>query len=402
MPRPPLDSFAGFRKSRITHRVSIALSFLVCCSLLFSLLVLAKPTLNGQGTTRSGLPPSTSGLLPSGGLLSSARALVASLFTLPQGGPPSVPGANLPDLDTARQTQFADPAAPAAIASTQACSDCTPCPTCGPGSANHAPVAAASGPYYGTAGAPTLFNGLGSFDVDPADGINDYAWSFGDNTATVHGATPSHTYQTAGTYTVTITVTDRHSTPSASNTTAAITAAAAPTPSPSPGSAQGNGAAFVSQTVPMTMTAGQRYPVSVTMRNTGSTTWSARIYIGLAGRTRRTRRITVGHGERIASIYQRTPLRVLRSHLVSRSALPMARRKQRPRLTFSGGWSRTASSGSAERTTMRSRFLLAPRPAGPVKVVRAMSTMPGWNRQIVPVLRERTCFPATSVGDSIP
>ena len=64
MPRPPLDSFAGFRKSRITHRVSIALSFLVCCSLLFSLLVLAKPTLHGQGTTRSGLPPATSGLFP--------------------------------------------------------------------------------------------------------------------------------------------------------------------------------------------------------------------------------------------------------------------------------------------------------------------------------------------------
>jgi hypothetical protein len=34
-------------------------------------------------------------------------------------------------------------------------------------------------------------------------------------------------------------------------------------------------AAFVSQSVPTTMLAGQGYPVSVTMQNTGSTTWAA-------------------------------------------------------------------------------------------------------------------------------
>jgi hypothetical protein len=38
-------------------------------------------------------------------------------------------------------------------------------------------------------------------------------------------------------------------------------------------SAQMN-AAFVSQSVPTSMTGGQRYPVSITMRNTGSTTWT--------------------------------------------------------------------------------------------------------------------------------
>jgi len=35
------------------------------------------------------------------------------------------------------------------------------------------------------------------------------------------------------------------------------------------------GAAFVSQSVPTSMTAGQTYPVSVTMQNTGSTTWTS-------------------------------------------------------------------------------------------------------------------------------
>jgi len=36
-----------------------------------------------------------------------------------------------------------------------------------------------------------------------------------------------------------------------------------------------NGAAFVSQSVPATMVPGQSYPVSVSMRNTGNTTWTA-------------------------------------------------------------------------------------------------------------------------------
>ena len=40
----------------------------------------------------------------------------------------------------------------------------------------------------------------------------------------------------------------------------------------------GNGAAFVSQSVPTTMVPGQTYPVSVTMQNTGDTTWSVGVY----------------------------------------------------------------------------------------------------------------------------
>ncbi len=45
-----------------------------------------------------------------------------------------------------------------------------------------------------------------------------------------------------------------------------------PTPTPTPVT---NGATFVSQAVPATMSGGQNYSVSVTMRNTGTSTWTA-------------------------------------------------------------------------------------------------------------------------------
>ena len=49
------------------------------------------------------------------------------------------------------------------------------------------------------------FDGSGSSDPDGT--IASYAWDFGDGD-TGTGATPSHTYATAGTYTVKLTVTD--------------------------------------------------------------------------------------------------------------------------------------------------------------------------------------------------
>jgi hypothetical protein len=201
--------------------------------------------------------------------------LLAALLAFFQGGggPPSIPGTNLPDLDVARGLQPADPNAPAAIASDQACTDCAPCPTCGPGVANHAPVVKSGGPYYGTVGTPLIVNGLGSFDVDPGDGISVYSWTFGDGSGVFNGAMPSHTYQATGNFQVSLTVTDNHNATSSASTTASI--AAAPPSVPPSGTTQGNAALFITQSVPTSMTAGQTYPVSVTMRNTGTMTWTA-------------------------------------------------------------------------------------------------------------------------------
>jgi len=67
------------------------------------------------------------------------------------------------------------------------------------------PVANAGGPYAGTTGTTVNFSGTTS--TDPQGQTLTYAWSFGDGT-TGTGASPNHTYATAGTYTVSLTVTD--------------------------------------------------------------------------------------------------------------------------------------------------------------------------------------------------
>ncbi len=54
---------------------------------------------------------------------------------------------------------------------------------------------------------PVAFDGTGSHSNNAGGYIIDYQWSFGDG-GTASGATPSHTYAAAGTYTVTLTVTD--------------------------------------------------------------------------------------------------------------------------------------------------------------------------------------------------
>ena len=91
--------------------------------------------------------------------------------------------------------------------------------------ANHAPTAAAGGPYSGTEGTAVSFNGSGSSDPD-GDALT-YAWSFGDST-TGTGASPTHAYTDNGSYTVTLTVTDIHGATSAPATTTASIANAAP------------------------------------------------------------------------------------------------------------------------------------------------------------------------------
>jgi len=74
-------------------------------------------------------------------------------------------------------------------------------------SANQAPTAVATSDV--TSGAPSLavqFTGDTSSDPDTGDTLT-YAWNFGDG-STATTANPSHSFTTAGTYTVTLTVTD--------------------------------------------------------------------------------------------------------------------------------------------------------------------------------------------------
>jgi PKD repeat protein len=74
---------------------------------------------------------------------------------------------------------------------------------------NRAPVADAGGPYTGIVNVALSFNGSGSSDPD-GDALT-YAWDFDATdgiTVDATGATPSHTYTVAGTYTVTLTVSD--------------------------------------------------------------------------------------------------------------------------------------------------------------------------------------------------
>ncbi|ADV51011.1 PKD domain containing protein [Cellulophaga algicola DSM 14237] len=74
-------------------------------------------------------------------------------------------------------------------------------------SANQAPTAIATSDV--TSGVPSLdvqFTGDTSTDPDAGDVLT-YAWNFGDG-STATTANPSHTFTTAGTYTVTLTVTD--------------------------------------------------------------------------------------------------------------------------------------------------------------------------------------------------
>lgn len=201
-----MKSLQRTSSTRSTRLIALTLCLGVLVSSV-SLPLSSSTIVSAKGVKLSNV--SGSSFVQSLGLSGAPARLFASFLAFMQGGgPPSVPGSNLPDLNAARMIAASEPTARAAIPSDQACTDCTPCSTCGPGSANHEPVVHAGGPYFGTAGAPIEVDGLGSFDVDPGDGINVYVWSFGDNSGVVYGATPTHTYQSAGEYTISFTVTD--------------------------------------------------------------------------------------------------------------------------------------------------------------------------------------------------
>jgi RHS repeat-associated protein len=82
------------------------------------------------------------------------------------------------------------------------------------------PTASAGGPYTGTVNQAVNFNGTGS-SAPPGQAITSYAWNFGD-TSGGSGATPTHTYSSAGTFQVSLTVTDTSGGTNTASTTATI------------------------------------------------------------------------------------------------------------------------------------------------------------------------------------
>lgn len=90
------------------------------------------------------------------------------------------------------------------------------------GAGNQPPVAViAANPTSGPAPLTVNFDGTGSYDLDPGDGITAYSWDlngdsvFGDSTS----STPSYTYTTPGTYIASLRVTDKHNATNTSSVT---------------------------------------------------------------------------------------------------------------------------------------------------------------------------------------
>ena len=89
------------------------------------------------------------------------------------------------------------------------------------------PTAATGGPYTGNVGSALSFNG--STSSDPGSQALSYAWSFGDGSLGT-GPIPTHTYATAGNYTVVLTVTDTSGYSGVATTIAAVSATPSQTP----------------------------------------------------------------------------------------------------------------------------------------------------------------------------
>ncbi len=91
-----------------------------------------------------------------------------------------------------------------------------------PAPQNRIPTAKPGGPYSGVVGQVVKFDGLGSSDPD-GDPLT-YAWAFGDG-GTGTGASPTHSYASAGEFTVSLTVNDGHGGTHSATTTAGISPA---------------------------------------------------------------------------------------------------------------------------------------------------------------------------------
>lgn len=81
------------------------------------------------------------------------------------------------------------------------------------------PRADPGGPYNGLITQPVHFDGTGS--TDPDGSVESYEWDFGDGKLG-SGPSPTHAYDTTGTYTVTLIVTDNQGSRNAARTTAVI------------------------------------------------------------------------------------------------------------------------------------------------------------------------------------
>lgn len=95
------------------------------------------------------------------------------------------------------------------------------CDSGGTAPANQLPVANPNGPYSGTVQKAIAFSSLGT--SDPDGNIASYSWKFGDGKTSTE-ASPTYTYQTAGSFIVTLTVTDNKGATATRTTTASITA----------------------------------------------------------------------------------------------------------------------------------------------------------------------------------
>jgi hypothetical protein len=84
---------------------------------------------------------------------------------------------------------------------------------------NQKPVADANGPYNGIIGEIITFDGSGSYEPDGS--ITDYSWTYGDGTSGV-SKKPTHSYTSAGTYSVSLTVTDNDGETDTDSTTVSI------------------------------------------------------------------------------------------------------------------------------------------------------------------------------------
>jgi PKD domain-containing protein len=258
------------RTSRSSVSSKIRFVSLTICFCLIIAMVAPFGRVDAGGTRR---PSSAIGLANGLDWSNFPGRIVASLLSFFQGGsgnPPSVPGPNLPDLNVARQAQSIEPAAPAAESEP---GDPQVCPGCDP---NLRPVARIEPVSNGVVFQQISFDAHNSFD--PEGDELAFHWNFGDG-ATGSGSTPQHSYSTAGDKTVTLTVTDGENLSSfpvsvTFNVAAGPTPTPTPTATPTPGSGSNN-AAFISQSVPSVMAEGDSYSVSVTMRNMGSSTWTA-------------------------------------------------------------------------------------------------------------------------------